>query len=597
MVRALAIIWLVATLPFNMLGQGSYRFYVKANKRTITLSEGVQLTYKFEGGNPSDFTPPQLDDFQFASGISQGQETQIINNRISRAKTFQFVLKPTKIGTFTIGPAKVTVNGRKLESDPITINVIDKSDQEKDIYRQIKENLFIKAYLSKNEVYVGEQVKVTFKMFKRVDISELNYKSVPAYDGFWREVISDKKEFQLSNERIDGKNYQTGILESVILFPQKTGELVIDPYVLETKIPVKTRSRNFNSFFDDMFGSYKNYDFDLRSPSLKLTVKPLPEGKPADFSGLVGVFDFSASLTTSKLEVNDPVTLNVIVKGKGNLKLLEPWTFDYPSGIEDHPPQTHDKISKSGGVFQGTRRYEYLMVPYRDGMYKLPPINFSYFDIEQQKYRSFSSGELVFQVGKGGESVDFSQSSTGSIKESMKSDVNFINEDIQFIKFNNLFLQPLGFSQFGSITHISLSLAPLILCGLLLFVRRKKEVDEQDVVGTKRRRATIMAKKRLKVAKSLLDKGDPILFYDEVSHAAFGYLSDKFNIPLSEMSRDKALEVLSQQGLDETLIERTGKLLDECEFARFAPGDTFGKMDAIYSEAVTIISQIESIGK
>lgn len=597
MVKWITVISLLAMLPAQLVAQGSFRFYVKANKKNITLSETVQLTYKFEGGNPTDFSPPTLEDFQFASYISQGHETQIINNRISKAKTFQFALKPTKMGTFTIGPATVTVNGRKLESDQITIQVVDKSDQEKEIYKQIKDNLFIKAYLSKSEVYLGEQVKVTYKMFKRVDISELNYKSVPAFDGFWKEVLSDKKDFQLRKERVDGKDYQTGILESVILFPQKTGDLIIDPYVLDTRIPVKSRSSRYNSVFDDFFGSYKNYEYELRSPSLKLSVKPLPPGKPNDFSGLVGSFDFSASLTTSKLEVNDPVTLNVTVSGQGNLKLLEPWSFNYPSGIEDHPPQTHDNIKRSGGVLQGSRRYEYLMIPYRDGIYKLPRVAFNYFDVEKGKYLSFSSDDLVFQVGKGEDLVDISQIGTTGIKKGVKNDVNFINEDIQFIRFNNLSINRLGFSHFGSLTHVGLSITPLVLFGLLIFLKRKNEVDKQDVVSTKKKRATALAKKRLKSAKILLEKGDPALFYDEVSRAAFGYLSDKFNIPVAEMSKDNVEQILLEQGVDNELVQMIGKLLDECEFARFAPGNTHGKMDAMYSDAVSVISQIESIGR
>ena len=597
MVRSLGIILFIVLGSVQLVAQGSFRFYVKANKKTITLSETVQLTYKFEGGAPSEFIPPSLKNFQFASYISQGHETQIINNRISKAKTFKFTLKPNKMGTFTIPPATVTVNGKKLLSDEITIKVVDKSDQEKDIYRQIKENLFIKAYLSKNEVYVGEQVKVTYKMFKRVDISELNYKSVPAFDGFWKEVLNDKKDFQLSNEQVDGKNYQTGILESVILFPQKTGDIVIDPYVLETRIPVKTRSQRYNSIFDDVFGSYKNYEYDLRSPSLKLKVKPLPPGRPANFSGLVGSFDFSATLTTSKLEVNDPVTLNVTVKGKGNLKLLEPWVFDYPSGIEDHPPQTHDNITKSGGILQGSRRYEYLMIPYRDGMYKLPPVNFNYFDVERGKYQNFSSGELVFQVGKGQDLANITSNPNGGMKTGVKNDVNFINEDIRFIKFNNLSLRPLSFSHFGSVGHVVLSTMPLFLFGLLILMRRKKEVDEQDVIGTRKKRATTLAKKRLKSAKSLLDKGEPSLFYEEVSRAALGYLCDKFNIPMAEMSKDRATTVLLESGIEPDLVDKVGRLLDECEFARFAPGDTYGKMDTVYADAVAVISQIESIGK
>ena len=553
----------------------------------------IQLTYKFEGGRPSEFRPPQLKHFSFFGQISQGQETSIINNKMSRSYNYQVTLKPRDVGSFTIEPAIAVVNGREFQSDKVTIEVIEKTDEEKDIQAQIAENLFIKVYTSKREAYLGEQVTVTYKLFQRVNLSGLEYKSMPSYDGFWKEVLNDRKDFQMTEEVVDGVRYQTGILESVILFPQKTGDLVIDPFVLSTKVPVQQR-RGRRSFFDDFFSNYVTYDYELSSPILKINVKPLPAGKPSDFSGMVGKFDFEAALTTDQLEINDPVTLNITVSGEGNLKLLKPWSIKFPTGIEDHPAQTHDNISSKGGTIKGTRRYEFLMVPYRDGVFKLPPITFSYFDTEKEEYVSFSNTDLSFKVGKG---TEVHEGPDGSPSFKNADEISVLNEDIEYIKFNNLHLDPVGYSPFGSAKHVALSITPFALLTLLMLFHKKREEEQQDVVGTKRKKATALAQKRLKQAHELLQKGDSTAFFDEVANAAYGYLSDKYGISNAEMSKEKALQTLLSNQISEEVVTLTGKLIDECGFARFAPGDKSTLMQSVYDQAVHVISTIESSGK
>lgn len=584
---------IVLCLGWSQASAQEYRFYVQANKKKVSMAGKIQLTYKFEGGRPSEFRPPQLENFSFFGQISQGQETSIVNNKMSRSYNYQITLKPRSVGTFTIKPAVAVVNGNEFQSDEITIKVIEKTDEEKDIQAQIAENLFIKVYTSKKEAYLGEQVTVTYKLFQRVNLSGLEYKSMPSYDGFWKEVLNDRKDFQMKEEDIDGVRYQTGILESVILFPQKIGDLTIDPFVLSTKVPVQQR-RGRRSFFDDFFSNYVTYDYELSSPILKIKVKPLPAGKPADFSGMVGKFDFDASLTTNQLEINDPVTLNITVTGEGNLKLLKPWSIKFPTGIEDHPAQTHDNISSKGGSISGSRRYEYLMVPYRDGVFKLPPVTFSYFDTEQGEYVSFGNSDLEFKVGKG---TEIHEGGDGSPTFKNADEISVLNEDIEYIKYNNLHLAPIGYSPFGSAKHVALSVTPFALLAFLLLFHRRKEEEAQDVVGTKRKKATALAQKRLKQAHELLQKGDSTAFFDEVANAAYGYLGDKYSISNAEMSKEKALNTLLENQIGEEVVTLTGKLIDECGFARFAPGDKSTLMQTVYDKAVNVISTIESSGK
>ncbi|MGB0429053.1 MAG: BatD family protein [Bacteroidia bacterium] len=595
MVKSIATILtiLFSTLAFAQ----EYRFYVEANKKKVPLGKTVQLTYRFQGARPQNFEPPQLVDFDFASYISQRSETNIVNNRVSKSIAFVFSIKPKKVGTFTIPPATVTVNGKRLKSDEITIKVIEQSEADKGIYTQIAENLFIKAYINKTDVYLGDQIKVTYKLFKSANmpIAELEYKSMPEYDGFWKEVLSDREKFELKDEVVDGIRYQTGVLESVILFPQKTGEIIIDPYVLHTKIPVKSRQRGY-SIFDDFFGSYKYYDYDLSAPTLKVKVKELPtKNKPKDFSGLVGQLNFKAELTTTEAQLDDPVTLNLTVSGKGNLKLLKPWELDLPPGIEDYPVKTHDNFSRSTGSIEGTRRFELLMFPRREGIFKLPPVRFSYFDVEEEEYKVIEVTDLSFKVGKGENLSTITNGTEGRVPSSVKTEVDYLNTDIEFIKFNNLNLFVKGYSPFLSAPHIIFSITPFGLLFLMLFLKRKKHEAQKDVMGTRKKLATKQAKKRLKKAEALLNEQKDVEFYEEVAKAVFGFFRDKYSIAESELSKEIIVSKLNQAAIPEDLIKSTTSLIDECEFARFAPGDKKDKMNSIYNNAVNVISQIETI--
>jgi hypothetical protein len=595
MVRALSYI-LLFLLSTNAFGQkGGYRFYVEANKKKVPMGKSVQLTYRFIGGRPQNFEPPKLENFDFASYVSQRSETNIVNGRVSNSIAFVFAIKPKKIGKFKIPAAHVTVNGQRVASDEITIEVIDQSEADKGIYEQIAENLFIKAYISKSDVFVGEQVKVTFKLFKAANmpIAELEYKSIPEYDGFWKEILSDREKFQLKDEVVDGVRYQTGILESVILFPQKSGEIIIDPYVLHTKIPVRNRKRGY-SFFDDFFGNYKYYDYDLSAPSLKVNVKPLPNNKkPKDYSGLVGELDFKAELTTTEAEVDDAVTLNLTVSGKGNLKLLKPWDVELPPGIEDYPIKTHDDFKITSNGMEGSRRFELLMFPRREGIFKLPPFKFSYFDVEEGEYKTIEVKDLQFKVGKGENTISVSGGSEG-VASSVKTEVDYINTDIEFIRFNNPKLWVKGYSPFLSASHVLFSIAPFGLLFVLLYMKKRKKEEEKDVIGTRKKRATGQAKKRLKQANKLLESNDHVAFYNEVAKAIFGYFRDKLSIAEAELSKDNVLAKLRELNADESLIGSTGNLIDDCEFARFAPGDKTQKMSEVYEQAVNVITQIET---
>ena len=571
-----------------------YKVFVEADKNAVTLGGIIQLTYRFKGGVPLAFQSPDLGkNFKQVGYISQGNEIRTINGRRSQMHTFSFAIRAVKIGKSTITPAVIKSKAGEFASDPITLKVLDKSQLEKEKSARIAKNIYIKAYLSESDVYVGQQINLRYKLFikSNMPVSELSVKSQPEYDGFWKETISDHVGIKLQEEVVDNQRYQTGVLESVILLPQKTGDLVIDPYILHTKIREQAQS-NGRNIFDDFFGNYKYYNHDVKSQQITIKVKSLPKNKPTNYSGLVGTFDFSAELNKTQAEKDDGVTLNVIVKGQGNLKLLKPWELSLPPGIEDYPCKVHDNISFASGSLGGTRHFEYLLYPRREGVFKLPKIDFSYFDVEKESFVQFESGDLQFKVGNGQNQQVYQE---GQNPDAVQHSVDYINEDIEFIQVNNISLREKGQSSFGSAMHIVGVVSPLALLSLLIVARRKKEEAAKDVVGTKKKKATNQAKKRLKKAAVLLESKKEEEFYNEISKAIYGFLGDKLSIEEGQMSHDVISEKLIAHGGPQELADETKSFLAACEFARFAPGNKEDKMNEIYSQAMSLISQLENI--
>jgi hypothetical protein len=573
-----------------------YRFAVEADKTTVTLGGVVTLTYRLEGGNPTEFKEPQAQGFDYASYVSQGMEMRQFGSRFTKAITFSVSIKPKQVGTLVVQPASVVVSGSRLESDKIVIQVTDKGQAEKDFYARIAQGLYIKVSLSKNTVYVGEQVRLTYTLYRNAStpIANLEYKTLPEYDGFWKEVLVDRQKFQLTDELINGERYQTGILESVILFPQKAGTFTLDPFVLHTRIPVPSRRRTNPFFFDfdDFFGSYNYLDYDIESPITKLTVNPLPQPQPSAFSGLVGKFSFTAALSAQQVEVDDAITLNATVTGTGNLRMLNPWRLQLPLGLEDYPNKTHDNVSTKSGVMQGNRRFEYLMFPRREGVFKLPELSLCFFDVETEKYITLSSGILSFQTGKSSEVVGTNAPTAGK-GPVVKSDIAFINNDIQYIIPDLSRLYPLGYSPFLSSSHILWSSVPFIILVMAIWLYRRYGPGQQLGPAYGMRHALILAKKHLDQAQKHMVSGRENLFYDEVSKALATFLTQRLGLPAGEYSRDRVEQALQERGFTPPEAQAIGQVIDLCGFARFAPGTKALVMHDVFIQTSQAMAQID----
>lgn len=595
---------LALLLPYHGVQGQTFSAFVSKNK--VTVGEMVQLTFRLENARGENIKYPDLSDFQVLGGPSIGQTTQIVNGQMSQSFTYSFYLRPMKAGTFTIGSATVQANGETQTSDPITLEVVagasnttpDANVQEsnpspsKELMDEIRQSVFVRSIPSKTQVYEGEQISVTYKLYTRASLADLSLSESPAYKNFWVEDL-DVGQGQYQQEVYQGVNYRTAIIKKVILFPQRSGKLAIDPLKLETLVRVKVQNQRrprsiFDDFFDDpFFGSYKDVTYEFSSGPLNIHVKPLPaQGKPAP-SVAVGNFTLSSSLDRPETETGEPVTLSIRIQGEGNLKTIQDPVLDFPPDFEVYDPKVADRSSTANNRVSGSKKFDYLIVPRNPGEYKLPILEFHYFDPEREQYRTLTSDSYVLKV------TGEAQPTSVSLGNFGKEDIELIGEDIRFIDTENTGLNTRDRSFIGSWTFWALFGSPLLLFLFFWVGFRRKEARAQDVAGTRSRKATKMAKKRLKKAGELMAQQDRRGFFDEVSKTLWGYLGDKLNLGQSELSRENVKGKLLEKGVPEGWVIRVEQLIDHCDVALFAPASDQTRMEDTYDSAQQLIIDME----
>lgn len=562
----------------------------------VSVDEQFQLNITVNA-KPASYLPPNLNDFEILMGpsTSTSSSVQIINGKMSQSYeySYTYILQPRKTGKVTINPAEFTVNGKKYQSNNLIIEVYGNASQAQQNTQSGGGNqtvdesgdLFLKVFLDKSSAYQGEFIIATVKLYSRMDISSINRIDFPSFDGFYKQDIETPSLRRLNREVVNGKEYGTGVIKKFVLIPQKTGVQTIGSCVMECEVQVQTRN---NSFFDDFFSNpYQIVQKRVKSKPLNLNVKALPT-RPASFSGAVGKFNFDAVYDKTKVKENDPVILRLSVNGAGNLKLIDPPKVTFPEGIEAGEPTISNKTNDKDGGISGTKQFEYLLIPRAPGKISIPPIEFSYFDPVASQYKTLTSSAVTLDVeaSEGGSTV-----STGTAVS--KEDLKFLGKDIEYIRLYDFKLKKTGNVLFGSIWLYAGYAIPLALFIFILILRRNYIRQNANTVLNRNRKAQKYAIKRLQQAKLYLAQSKKENFYEEVLKAIWGYLSDKLNIPVSDLSRDYAREQLSNSGVEIQLIERTMSLLDTCEFARYAPSSSDNTMEDDYKEAIAVITQIQ----
>ena len=595
-----------------------------STKKQVMVGERFQVVFEAnaEGKN---FQAPSFEGFTVVGGpfTSSSSSFSMVNGSMSHTVrcTYTFALQAYQEGTFHVGSATLTVKGKKISSEPFDIKVIPddgshaapsgggsssgqgQSQQNTNDPQVSGKDLFIRVIPSKKSVYVGEQVVLTYKLYTKVPVSSLSVERMPSYAGFWTKDITDNNGGSLrqTNEYINGIEYTAAEIQKIVIVPQRSGTLPIDPMIIECIAQIRTESNRqrsmdpFEAFFNDPFfnRNIANVRKELTSQTLNLEVKSLPEnGKPASFAGAVGNFNFKSEIDKTELNTNEAFTLTLTVSGTGNVELLQMPTPVFPPDFEVYDPKITMNVNNNANGLSGTKKAEYLVIPRRAGSFTVPAVEFSYFDPSKGAYQTLSSQpyEIKVEKGKGGD-----EGSSGGIYASNQEGIKYLGSDIRHIMTGNAHLKPMHTVFFGSAAYFVVLLVLLVLFVILLFVLKKREQLSKDTAANRNRKADKVARGRLKSAAQFLKAKDQDKFYVEMSQALWGYIADKLGIERSKLSMDTVNETMKAKNVPDELTQQFIDTLNSCEFARFAPGSAEAKMDDLYQRGIDVISKAEKV--
>lgn len=536
---------------------------------------------------------------------SQSSSVSIINGKrtSSSSVTFTYTLSAMEEGTFTIPAATISANGEKMISNALTIKVLP-PDQDAPASSQSQgrrggsssgageisgNDIFITATANKTNVYEQEAILLTYKIYTRLDLRGFDNVKMPDFKGFHSQEVNLPQTKQFTQEHYKGRNYHTTVYRQFVLFPQQAGKLEIDPARFDASIAQAVRS---DDPFDAFFGggtSYVAVKKTLTTPKITINVKSLPANKPASFSGAVGSFSLTSDINTQNLKTNDAVTIKLTLSGTGNMKLIQTPEVAFPNDFEIYDPKVDDKVSLSSAGLSGSKVFEYLAIPRHAGDFTIPAVEFTYFDTNSKSYKTLKTKEYKIHVEKGNGNSEQIVSDFTS-----KENVKVLASDIRYIKTKDASFQDEDNMLFGSTRYVLMYVVPAIVLLAFIIIYRKRIEDSKDVARVKTKKANKVAVKRMKTASKLLAENKKDEFYDEVLKALWGYVSDKLSIPVSMLNKENIENKLTERGVSKDVTESFLKLLDECEFARFAPGDPAQAMDMVNTSAMNIITKIEN---
>ena len=569
----------------------------------VALDEPFRVVFT-ASGKTKEFNPPQISDFQVLAGptTSTMSSTNIVNGQRTHTyqESFTFVLLAKGEGKFTIPSASVVIDKDTYTSKAVTIEVV-KSPQRgnsdatgngvnnRDRYPTIGEDdLILSLTLSKNNVVKGEPVIATLKLLTRTNISGVEDIKFPSFNGFWSQEIEAPTSLEFVRETYKGEIYSAALLRKYMLLPQQTGELYIDPAEMICAVQVRSSAPSL-SIFDDFFDNYQTLKKRIHTPKTKVNVKPLPGGAPASFTGGVGDYRLDVKLSRDSLNAHEAASLIVTVSGTGNLNLIEAPKVNFPPDFEVYDVKRRENISTSSSGSSGTRTFEYPFIPRSSGDFEIEPIEFSYYNVNSNKYITLKSEPKAISVARGEES-GAAVIPSGVNKQSVKS----LGHDVRYIVTSSDHLRKGGTFVIASFGFWLGMGAVVVLFLVAAYIMERSIARKRDVAGMRNRRAKKVAKERLRRAESFLKQELYTAFYEELHKAILGYLSDKFMIPAGELNRDVIRERLAAKGVSEEIAGALEGVIDACEYARYAPSAGATAMANHYEEAVRVISEIES---
>ena len=600
----LLFIWMITVLGAYANGEVTF---VASAPDVVVSGDQFRLTYTVNTQKVRDFRAPSIKGFDVLMGPSRSQQssTQIINGNVTSTSsiTFTYILMADKEGTYTIPGATIIADGQNKTSNSVQIKVLppDQANGASDGNsgralsrsraagsRITNQDLFITATASKTTVYEQEAILLTYKVYTLVNLRQL-HGDMPKLTNIYTQEVELPQQKTFSLEHYNGRNYNTTIWSQYVIFPQRPGKIEIPPITFEGIVAQQVASADpFDAFFNGG-SNYVEVKKSIVTPKLVINVKELPVSKPTNFSGGVGEFTISSSISTKELKTNDAVTIKLVISGTGNLKLVNTPEVAFPKDFEVYDPKVDNKFNLTREGLSGNKVIEYLAIPRHAGDFTIPPIEFSYFDLKTKSYKTIKTEAYELKVEKGAGNAnqviaDFTN----------KEDLKVLGQDIRYIQTGDTSLSRKGDFFYGSLAYYLWYIIPLVLFIIFVVVYRKQAIENANVAKVRTKKANKVATKRMKNAGKLLVENKKEAFYDEVLKALWGYISDKLNIPVSQLSKDNIEDELTKYGVASELIKDFIGTLNECEFARYAPGDQNEAMDKVYSSAVEVISKMEN---
>lgn len=612
MKKILSILFL-CSLTIVAWAEEPVEFKAQAPAQVIS-GKPFQLTYTINQ-RAKDLRAPEFVDFDYIAGpyTSQSSSTSFVNGKrtSSFALTYTFTLMPNKEGSFTIPPATIKVNGEQYTSNGVRITVLPPdnvnattgqnssaggttANSHADVSNSASaENIFMRTLVSKTQVHEQEAIAISYKIyFAGVDVAQFtNNTRLPEFKGFLKQDL-DMGEIQAELEHYNGRNYQTAVLYRALLFPQRSGDIVIEPAHFEAVLRVQNRAQ-VRSIFDDFFNSYSTVVKPLEAPGVTIHVASLPSGKPTSFSGGVGQFAISSKISATELQANEAVTLTVTIQGTGNMKLLKTPAIDWPEGFETYDPKVVNNFKNSSSGTTGSKIIEYLAIPRAGGVYTIPAIEFAYYDTKDDAYKTLSTTPYTLNIARSA-----NEETTSAVVNNFvnKEDIQQLGTDIRYIVQN----PPEALSKPANQSCAALALIywlcyliPLCLAVVLFVVFRKRIQENADITRVRYKKANKVAQRRLKVALQLLRDNNKESFYEEIERAAWTYLSDRLSIPTAQLNKENISQLLLEKGVSNVLVEDVKQVLSQAEFARYAPVD-HSAMQEIYDATTKIINDLEN---
>lgn len=604
-------------LTFTLL-VSTFAAHIHAEELTFTadapnaviMGETFRLSYTINTHKVKGFRVGDITDFDILMGPSQSSSssTSIINGvrTSTRTITYTCVLRPKKEGTYTIPAATITADGKQMTSKELTVKVLP-PDQRGTSSQQSgaqasgrgattsqpgkisDDDLFIVATVNKKKVVEQEAILLTYKIYTTQNLTNVSGK-MPDLKGFHTQEVEMPKgnrEFQL--EHYKGRNYRTIVWSQYVLFPQHSGQLEIPSITFEGTVAQRVQNYDpFEAFFNGG-SSYVNVQKPIRTPKITIDVSPLPQGKPASFSGGVGDFSISSSISTTELKENEAVTLKLIISGTGNMKLIKTPEVDFPADFEVYDPKVDNKFSLRTGGQSGNKVIEYLAIPRYGGTYTIPSVEFSYYDVKSASYKTLKTPEYTLNVAKGAGST-----STAPVGYVSKEELRLLGQDIRYINLKDTQYRQRGQYLYGTTAYWLWYIVPFAAFLVLVVVYRKQAVENANIAKMKTKKAGKVATRRLKVAKKKMEEKDRSGFYDEILKALWGYLSDKLSMPVSELSKDNIAAKLTECHVSQELIGECTALIGECEFARYAPTLSGVTDDKVYNKVAALMNNLEN---